>query len=106
MSHVIGCVLCCQTNVPFHVNCLRHLSFVSGSVDTYFIEENPDLISYIPPRDRAQKLLHYLGNVMVNGPLTPLGTKELPATLTPSVPEVDMGKYRYGQGWINGQVVK
>jgi pyruvate carboxylase len=77
-----------QTNTPFLLNVLRSKKFLSGNVDTYLIDENPDLFNFQPSMNRAQKLLHYLGNVMVNGSLTPLGTKIPPAKITPVVPPI------------------
>lgn len=68
------------------MNVLRHPKFLAGNVDTYFLDENPRLFKFLPSQNRAQKLLYYLGNVMVNGPLTPLGTLTPPANITPAVP--------------------
>ena len=76
-----------QTNIPFLMNVLRHNKFISGNFDTCFIDENPQLFQFQPSQNRAQKLLWYLGNVMVNGPMTPLSTSLPPAKLTPTVPE-------------------
>ncbi|CAG0909017.1 unnamed protein product, partial [Cyprideis torosa] len=68
-----------KTNIPFLINVLKHERFNAGAVDTYFIDENPDLFHYLPSQNRAQKLLNYLGHVLVNGPLTPLATDLKPA---------------------------
>ena len=43
-------------------------------------------------KNRAQKLLNYLGNVLVNGPLTPLATDLKPAEVHPAIPETPPGK--------------
>ena len=32
-----------KTNSPFVLNCLQHPQFLSGMVDTFFIDENPQL---------------------------------------------------------------
>lgn len=81
-----------KTNIPFLLNVVQHQQFLSGSVDTYFIDENPQLFSFEPTQNRAQKLLHYLGQVMVNGPQTPLATPQAPSDIIPSVPEVPFVK--------------
>ncbi|XP_033734872.1 pyruvate carboxylase, mitochondrial-like isoform X2 [Pecten maximus] len=81
-----------KTNIPFLLNVVQHQQFLSGSVDTYFIDENPQLFSFEPTQNRAQKLLHYLGQVMVNGPQTPLATPQVPSDIIPSVPEVPFVK--------------
>ncbi|KAL4239004.1 hypothetical protein ACF0H5_003708 [Mactra antiquata] len=79
-----------KTNIPFLLNVLEHPQFLSGVVDTYFIDENPQLFQFFPSQNRAQKLLHYLGEVMVNGPSTPLATNLQPSDVIPSVPEIPL----------------
>jgi pyruvate carboxylase len=68
------------------MNVLKHNKFLAGNFDTYFIDENPQLFKFRPSKNRGQRLLWYLGNVMVNGALTPLGTNIPPAKITPVVP--------------------
>lgn len=77
-----------QTNTPFLLNVLRNPKFLSGVVDTYFIDENPQLFKFATSQNRAQKLLRYLGDVMVNGPSTPLATDIPPSTREPTIPAV------------------
>ncbi|XP_073981256.1 pyruvate carboxylase isoform X2 [Rhodnius prolixus] len=80
-----------KTNIPFLLNVLDNQKFISGAVDTYFIDENPQLFSLQQSQNRAQKLLNYLGNVLVNGPLTPLATNLKPSDIDPHVPEIPIG---------------
>ncbi|CAB0019172.1 unnamed protein product, partial [Nesidiocoris tenuis] len=75
-----------ETNIPFLLNVLEDQKFISGSVDTYFIDENPQLFSLQLTQNRAQKLLNYLGNVLVNGASTPLATPLKPADIRPPIP--------------------
>ncbi|KAL0629828.1 Pyruvate carboxylase, mitochondrial [Plecturocebus cupreus] len=49
------------TNIPFLQNVLNNQQFLAGTVDTQFIDENPELFQLRPTQNRAQKLLHYLG---------------------------------------------
>jgi len=70
---------------------LTNEKFVNGSVDTYFIDENPQLFTFESSQNRAQKLLNYLGEVLVNGPQTPLATSLKPANVQPHVPEFPAG---------------
>lgn len=65
---------------------------MNGTVDTYFIDENPQLFAMKPSQNRAQKLLNYLGSVLVNGPSTPLATDLKPADVKPPIPELPIGK--------------
>uniref|UniRef100_A0A0B7AJA0 Pyruvate carboxylase n=1 Tax=Arion vulgaris TaxID=1028688 RepID=A0A0B7AJA0_9EUPU len=80
-----------KTNIPFLLNVLQNETFLTGSVDTDFIDEHPQLFDFTPSQNRAQKLLHYLGEVMVNGPSTPLGTRLKPSEVIPTVPLVAEG---------------
>ncbi len=56
-----------KTNIPFLENVVNHPVFQSGRVTTRFIEETPGLFAFSERRDRATKLLTYLGDVIVNG---------------------------------------
>ena len=76
-----------KTNVPFLLNVLEHEKFISGSYDTNWIDDNPQLFKFQQSQNRAQKLLRYLANVMVNGPMTPFSTPVKPAKISPVVPE-------------------
>ncbi len=70
-----------QTNIPFLLNVLEHPKFLNAAVYTSFIDENPQLFDLKPSKNRAQKLLNYLGDVIVNGPSTPLVTDIPPAEI-------------------------
>jgi pyruvate carboxylase len=77
-----------ETNIAFLINVLSNQKFVNGNFDTHFIEEHPDLFKNRRVQNRAQKLLKYLSELLVNGPQTPLGTKLKPADgVHPIIPE-------------------
>ncbi|KAF1650200.1 UNVERIFIED_CONTAM: Pyruvate carboxylase 1, partial [Eudyptes robustus] len=78
-----------KTNIPFLVNVLEQPDFKNGPVDTSFIDTHPELFKYAPSKNRAQKLIRYLGEVKVNGPQTPLATDQKPKKVTPLVPQFD-----------------
>jgi len=67
-----------KTNIPFLENVVNHPVFQSGRATTRFIEETPGLFAFLQRRDRATKLLTYLGEVIVNGNPEVKG-KEAPA---------------------------
>src|SRR5207247_6926956 len=48
-------------------NVIAHPLFISGACTTRFIDQTPDLLKVTQRRDRATKLLRYLGEVCVNG---------------------------------------
>jgi pyruvate carboxylase len=56
-----------KTNIPFVENLIRHPTFVKGEATTTFIDNTPELFRFRPKRDRATKILSYLGDVIVNG---------------------------------------
>ncbi|KAF9793700.1 hypothetical protein SFRURICE_003524 [Spodoptera frugiperda] len=79
-----------KTNIPFLLNVLENQKFLNGALDTYFIDENPQLFMFKASQNRAQKILNYLGQVLVNGPATPLATKIPPAVVKPYIPTVPL----------------
>lgn len=82
-----------KSNIPFLENLINHPAFIDGSATTTFIDTHPELFKFTPRRDRATKILSYIGNVIVNGRPDVKGKidpkKELPL---PAVPAVDHTK--------------
>ncbi|MEX0700490.1 MAG: pyruvate carboxylase [Planctomycetales bacterium] len=78
-----------KTNIPFLIKLMRHPTFLAGNCTTRFIDETPELVQLPRRRDRATKILSYLGDVAVNGnPLVkgrPVASRRDPAPL----PECD-----------------
>ena len=56
-----------KTNIPFLENVIENETFRSGKATTTLIDTTPQLFVFTPRRDRATKLLNYLGNIIVNG---------------------------------------
>lgn len=73
------------------INVLEHPKFLNSSVDTHFIDENPQLFNLKKSQNRAQKLLNYLANVLVNGPQTPIVTNIPPSEVNVEAPETPAG---------------
>jgi len=55
------------TNLQFLENLINHPAFATGALTTRFIENTPELLAFTARRDRASKLLRFLGEVVVNG---------------------------------------
>ncbi len=55
------------TNLQFVENVINHPDFVDGRVTTRFIDDTPELFRFAKRRDRATRLLRYIGEVTVNG---------------------------------------
>ncbi|EDQ86990.1 uncharacterized protein MONBRDRAFT_10371 [Monosiga brevicollis MX1] len=75
-----------KTNIPFLLNVLRHPVFVAGDCTTRFIEENPELMEFPHRRNRANKLLRYLADSIVNG-TSVVGAQGEPAPVQVIMPE-------------------
>ena len=56
-----------KTNIPFIRNVLIHPQFISGEATTSFIGDSPELFDFAVVENRGQKLLNYLGELVVNG---------------------------------------
>ncbi|MCC6239767.1 MAG: pyruvate carboxylase [Phycisphaerales bacterium] len=56
-----------KTNIPFLENLIHHHTFQSGDATTTFIDTAKELFEFVPRKDRATRLLGYLGDVILNG---------------------------------------
>ncbi|SCU78090.1 LADA_0A03774g1_1 [Lachancea dasiensis] len=56
-----------KTNIPFLLTLLTNPVFIDGSYWTTFIDDTPELFKMVSSQNRAQKLLHYLADLVVNG---------------------------------------
>ena len=79
-----------KTNIGFLRNVVNHEDFQTGVVTTHFLDETPELFEMQPTRDRANRLLAYIGDTILNGNPTVAG-KEHPRNLKPA-PEVPFEK--------------
>ncbi|MCL2368394.1 MAG: pyruvate carboxylase, partial [Oscillospiraceae bacterium] len=55
-----------KSNVQFLNNILAHPKFASGEFHTSFIDDTPELYEFADAKDRATKILNYIGDVVVN----------------------------------------
>merc|ERR1719334_2761891 len=85
-----------KTNMPFILNVLSHPQFLNETVSTRFIDENPQLFDFQPSQNRASKLLHYLGHVIVNGPTTPMVTDLPPSKIKVKAPSTPLERPPFG----------
>jgi len=69
-----------KTNIPFLENVVNHPDFQAGRVTTGWLEQTPELFRFERRKDRATKLLTYLGEVIVNQNPTVAG-KPAPARI-------------------------
>ena len=82
------------TNIAFLERLVGDEAFRHGQITTRFIDDNPDLLAFTRPRDRASRLLRYIAETTVNGhpevkgrPLPPVHARNpRPPRLLPEVP--------------------
>jgi pyruvate carboxylase len=56
-----------KTNIPFLENVIHHPVFRAGGATTTLIDTTPELFQFKLRRDRATRLMAFLGDVIVNG---------------------------------------
>ncbi|TRO81159.1 pyruvate carboxylase [Trichloromonas acetexigens] len=56
-----------KTNIGFLENVITHKIFLDGLCDTSYLDENPELFKIREKKDRANKLLKFMGHTVVNG---------------------------------------
>ncbi|CAG5102626.1 Oidioi.mRNA.OKI2018_I69.chr1.g390.t1.cds [Oikopleura dioica] len=74
-----------KTNIPFLKNVAKNPQFIGGACDTTFIDANPSLFNFSRSEDRGTKLLNYLSELMVNGPMCDLPVDVKPADVQPTI---------------------
>ncbi|MEI6873317.1 MAG: pyruvate carboxylase, partial [Verrucomicrobiota bacterium] len=73
-----------KTNMPFLENVIHSKQFRDGDATTTMIDTSPELFTFKPRKDRASKLLAFLGNVIVNG--NPHAKGHIPSAPLPAAP--------------------
>jgi pyruvate carboxylase len=82
------------TNLRFLDQVIMHPKFVYGEYTTKFIEDSPELFDFPRRRDRATRLLGFVGDVIVNGNPEVKGRPKparLPTPRVPRLPENSKG---------------
>lgn len=72
-----------KTNASFIINVLNNEIFRKGKCDTGFIAEYPELLDISPRKDNEQRILNYLGDIIVNEGKNKI--KEFDVPVVPSV---------------------
>ena len=83
-----------KTNIPFLLNVINHPTLIDGNCTTRFIDKTKELFEFTTRKNRATKVLSYIGETIVNQnelvkgrPIAirrePIPTPELPKAGTP-----------------------
>jgi pyruvate carboxylase len=106
-----------KTNIPFLENVIANETFRAGQAATQLIDTTPELFKFRPRKDRATKLLAFLGDVIVNGnphakgfkPARPFDAAKVPAFDEKAAPPagsrqklLELGPAKFAE-WIRKQ---
>ena len=80
-----------RTNIPFINNLILHPTFQRGEVITTFIDDTPELFHWPKRKDRATKLITYIGEVVVNGNPEVKGRTDTRTLAEPAAPPAPDG---------------
>ena len=82
-----------STNLQFLENVIAHPLFKGGNCTTRFIDTTPELFQFAPRRDRATRLLRFIGEVTVNGNPEMKGRVPPKGPLVPArLPDCDLSR--------------
>ncbi len=84
-----------SSNLRFLEALIHHPRFQAGDYTTRFIDETPELFRFPKRRDRATRILRFIGEVMVNGNPEVKG-RQAPARTKPPVPPAVHGEIPNG----------
>ncbi len=80
-----------KTNLPFLEAVIGHPRFLAGDITTRFIDETPELFHFPLRRDRATRLLRFMGDVLVNGNPEVAGRPKAARYVLPEAPQQEEG---------------
>ena len=79
-----------ETNLAFLKVLISDARFMNGDYNTRFVDESPDLLDLPPDDHHGAQLLHYIGEVIVNGNSQVVGRKMPKALKVPSAPPIEL----------------
>jgi pyruvate carboxylase len=84
------------TNLRFLDQLITHPRFAAADYTTKFIDETPELVQIPRKRDRATRLLSFIGDVIVNGNPEVRGRPKPPQPVFPRLPRTPPGRPQAG----------
>jgi pyruvate carboxylase len=84
------------TNLRFLDELITHPRFAVADYTTRFVEESPELLRIVRKRDRATRLLRFIGDVNINGNPEVRGRARPPQPVFPRLPRVALTPPRAG----------
>ncbi len=77
-----------KTNLLFLERLIAHPGFRANDVTTRFVDDTPELFEFARPRDRATRLLDFVGEVLINGNPEVSGHRDLGPLSPAPLPDV------------------
>ncbi len=78
------------TNLRFLDQVINHPRFVDGDYTTKFIDQTPELFNFPQRRDRATRLLNFVGDLIVNGNPETKARPRPTRLVAPRLPKLDL----------------
>ncbi len=82
------------TNLRFLDQLITHPRFAGADYTTKFIEQTPELVRVVRKRDRATRLLRFIGDVIVNGNPEVRDRARPPQPVFPRLPRIALAPPR------------
>ncbi|MGN6132960.1 MAG: pyruvate carboxylase, partial [Aureliella sp.] len=81
-----------KTNIPFLIRLVTNETFLAGKATTRMIDTTPQLFDFPKRRDRATRVLTYIGDVLVNGNPTVKGDIKIKRREPAPLPDIKPGQ--------------
>jgi len=79
-----------ETNLAFLSALILNSRFIKGAYNTRFVDESPELLELPPDRSHGAQLLHFIGDVIVNGNSQVAGRKMPRVLKQPTAPRIEL----------------
>ena len=78
-----------KTNLVFLESLINHQDFINSKYNTSYVDNEKKIYNFKPKKDRASKIISYLGNIIVNGNEEVFKRNEIINHIDPKVPTVE-----------------
>ena len=83
-----------KTNLVFLESLINQKVFINSKYNTSYVDNEKNLYNFKPKKDRASKLISYLGNIIVNGHSEISSRGENFSQLNPVIPKATNNSYK------------
>jgi len=78
-----------KTNLVFLESLINHKDFINSKYNTSYVDNEKSLYNFKPKKDRASKIISYLGNIIINGSDEISKRKFNINHIEPKIPKID-----------------